>query len=116
VWVMRWTLIGIVMLALLGFAMQNAGAVRVAAGSWKSDPLPLYLVAYFAFAVGVIVAALAAAVAQVQQRVQLNRCRKEIVRLKKELNDLRRLSLDETLLDDDDDDSSDAPSGGATRR
>jgi len=99
---MRWTIIGIIMLAILGFAMQNPDLVRLSIWTWHSEPMPLYLVAYFAFGVGILVAALVAAFNQVQHRLMLTRARREISRLKEELTQLRRLTLDDALLDEDD--------------
>lgn len=100
-WVMRWTIIGIIMLAILGFAMQNPEMVRLSIWTWHSEPMPLYLVAYFAFGVGILVAALVAAFNQVQHRLSLTRARREISRLKEELTQLRRLTLDDALLEED---------------
>jgi len=100
---MRWTIIGIIMLAILGFAMQNPEMVRLSIWTWRSEPMPLYLVAYFAFGVGILAAALVAAFNQVQHRLMLTRARREITRLKEELTQLRRLTLDDALLDEEDD-------------
>ena len=101
-WVVRWTIIGLVMLAILGFAMQNTELVKLTVWTWHPDAMPLYLVAYFAFAAGILVAAMVAAINQVQHRVVLSRTRKEIQRLKDELTQLRRVALDDALLEDDD--------------
>ncbi len=95
------------MLVILGFALQNTGTVDLKIWTWKSGNTPLYLVAYFAFAAGILVAALVAAVNQVQHKVLLYRSRREIKRLKEELSRLRRVSLDEALLDDDEESDAD---------
>lgn len=89
------------MLAILGFAMQNAELVKLTLWSWKWESVPVYLVAYFAFGVGIVVSALVAAVNQVQQRLTLSKARKEIRHLKEELSQLRRAALDDALLDED---------------
>jgi len=102
-WIIRWTIVGFVMLAILGFALQNTATVDLKIWTWESGNTPLYLVAYFAFAAGILVAALVAAINQLQQKVVLYRSRREVKRLKEELSRLRRISLDEALLDDDDD-------------
>jgi uncharacterized integral membrane protein len=101
VWIVRWTLIGVVMLAILAFALQNTEMVKLAIWTWHSDEMPLYLVAYFAFAAGIIVAALIATVNQIQHRMVLSRARRDIRRLKEELTQLRRVTLDDALLEDD---------------
>ncbi len=100
-WIVRWTIVGLVMLVILGFALQNTSTVDLKIWTWKSGDVPLYLVAYFAFAAGILVAALVAAVNQVQHKVLLYRARRDVKRLKDELTRLRRVSLDEALLDDD---------------
>ncbi|MBM3328215.1 MAG: LapA family protein [Calditrichaeota bacterium] len=99
-WIIRWTIIGAVTLIVAGFAMQNAGSVEVMLWTWKSQPVPLYLVAYAAFAVGIILAALIAAVNQVQHRMKLHRANKEISRLRTELDRLRTVTLDDELMAD----------------
>ena len=100
------------MLAILGFALQNTATVDLKIWTWESGNTPLYLVAYFAFAAGILVAALVAAINQVQQKVQHYRTRREILRLKEELTRLRRASLDEALLDDDAEPDDDENVGG----
>ncbi len=90
------------MLAILGFAMQNGEMVKLTIWTWHGGEMPLYLVAYFAFAAGIFVAAIVAAINQVQQRVKLSRAQRDIKRLKDELSQLRRVALDEALLDDED--------------
>ncbi len=101
------------MLVILGFALQNTATVDLKIWTWQSGNTPLYLVAYFAFAAGILVAALVAGINQVQQKVLLYRSRREIKRLKEELSRLRRVSLDEALLDDDDEQDESDPSSGA---
>lgn len=101
VWIVRWTIIGLVMLGVLGFALQNADMVKLTIWTWQSGDVPIYLIAYFAFALGILVAAVIAAANQVHQRLLLSRARRDVQRLKDELIRLRRVSLDEALLDDE---------------
>ena len=115
-WIIRWTIIGFVMLAVLGFALQNTATVDLRIWTWESGNTPLYLVAYFAFAAGILVAALVAAINQVQQKVVHYRSKREIKRLKEELSRLRRISLDEALLDDDDEENDDSDLAGKSKK
>lgn len=99
-WIVRWTIIGAVMLAILGFALQNSDMVRVTLWTWKSELIPVYLVAYTAFAIGIIVAAIVAAINQIQHRVILHKAHKEIRQLRDEIDRLRTVTLDDEMMAD----------------
>ncbi|MBM3326275.1 MAG: LapA family protein [Calditrichaeota bacterium] len=97
-WIIRWTFIAIIMLAILGFSLQNSTLVNVKIWTWESQAIPVYLVLYAAFALGIIVAAMVAAVNQVSARVALHKAHKEIRALREEVDRLRTVTLDEELM------------------
>lgn len=97
-WIVRWTLIGIMIIIILGFALQNTeNMVSITIWDWRSGEIPVYLVIYVAFAAGMLVFLLATAVYQIQHATELRRCRREIRRLQEELDRMRTISLEEGI-------------------
>ncbi len=97
-WIIKWTFIAIIILAILGFSLQNSTQITVKIWTWESKAIPMYLVLYVAFALGIIVAALVATFNQVSQKVALYKANKEIKSLREEVDRLRTASLDEELI------------------
>jgi len=95
-WILRWVLVVIVILVILGFALQNQQQmVRVRIIHWESPEVPLYLVVYLAFAFGMVVWLFASIIRVLQLKNELRRARKESRDLREELNRLRSLALEE---------------------
>ena len=66
-WIVRWTFIGLVILAMVGVSLQNSARVEVTLLKWHWSDIPLFLVIYLSFAAGMLVFLLVAALKQVQQ-------------------------------------------------
>ncbi len=90
-WIARWTFVGIVILALVGISLQNKTLVDITILKWHWAGVPLFLVIYLSFAVGMVVFFLVAAFKQVQQSLELARCNREIRKLQKELSEVRTI-------------------------
>lgn len=97
-WIVRWLLVAIVMILMLGFFIQNqTQTVTVHYLKWQSPSLPLYLVIFISFCFGLVVWFLVAVFREVQMRSELRRYRRENRRLQEELMALRSLPLEEEV-------------------
>ena len=94
-WIIRWALITVLILMILGLALQNDQLVAINFLSWHSGQLPLYFIFYFAFAAGMLVFLLISGYFQFIKHMELSRCRKEISRLEKEVDNLNKQASDE---------------------
>ncbi len=99
-WIIRWTLIATIIIAILGISLQNIQLVQISVLNWQSGKIPIYLVIYFSFAAGMIVFLLFSAYRQVQQSIELGRYRKEMRKLQEELDKSRSSSMDLETGDD----------------
>ena len=89
-WIVRWALITVVILLILGLALQNDQLVEIHLFNWHSGQLPLYFVFYFAFAAGMLAFLLISGYFQYVKYRELNRCRREIAKLEAEIDNLRK--------------------------
>jgi len=117
VWIIRWTLIAAIIIAILGISLQNTQLVQISVLNWHSGQIPIHLVIYFSFAAGMVVFLLFSAYRQVQQSIELGRYRKEMRKLQEELVKIRSSSMDletgddiETIPDNDQNNST-TPTG-----
>lgn len=102
-WIVRWIFWVLVLLVLIFFAMENATQmVYVKFVKWRSVDLPLWVVMYGAFAVGILVWLVASIVKIIQLKSEVSKINKENLSLRKELDQLRNIPID-----DDDADSID---------
>jgi uncharacterized integral membrane protein len=97
-WILRWVVSAVVILAVLGFALQNTTqtvTVVFLQGMWQSPPLPLWVVIYLSFGAGVLFWLLVSIFQVFQLKGEIRRIRRDNARLKKELDDLRNISIEE---------------------
>lgn len=97
-WILKWVVGALIILVVLGFALQNTEqtvSVVFLRGAWESPPLPLWVVIYLSFGAGVLFWLLVSIFQVFQLRTEIRRVRRENARLKKELDDLRNLSIEE---------------------
>ena len=95
-WIFRLLLIAVIMILVLGFALQNLEQRTVVRFyRWESAELPLILFLFEAFVVGLIVWFLVAIFHDLQLRSEIRRIRKENKKLRSELTALRNLPLEE---------------------
>ncbi|TKJ41839.1 hypothetical protein CEE37_04530 [candidate division LCP-89 bacterium B3_LCP] len=97
-WIVRWILIIVLILALVGFLGLNQDElVDVDFLFWESPPIPLAYALFFAFACGMVVHLLMAIFRQLKLRSVINKQKRQIRRLQDELENLRNLSIDDEL-------------------
>ncbi len=95
-WVFRWLLIAVVMLVILGFALQNQEQmVSVNILNYTSPNLPLYLLLYIAFGFGLLVWVGVSMVHVLKIRGDVYKLQKENKKIREELNRLRNIGIDE---------------------
>ena len=101
-WIVKWIVIVISVIFLIGFAMQNADiSVPINFYKWKTEPdLPLWLVMYLSFIAGIIFW-LCVSIYQVLTLKSENRkVLKKMKSLEQELNRLRNVSVEDAVLTD----------------
>ncbi len=92
---LRWILITIVVIAVVGFALQNQDQlVKIQIGTYTSPDAPVFLALFVAFLAGMVLYFLLTIASQLKLRGELARFRRECNRLKDELNRLRNFNLD----------------------
>jgi len=97
-WIVRWTVIVIVLLAILGFSLQNQEEkVVIHVGTYTSPEMPLYFALYIAFALGILVFLLISIYNLMQLKTEISKHRRDNKRLKEELDRLRNISIDEDI-------------------
>lgn len=101
-WVVKWILGAVIILFVLGFAVQNNDPSQQVSlvflkGKWETEPLPIWLVVYASFAVGVVFWLIASIVQVFQLKSQIRLMRKENKSIRQELDGLRNLSIDDEL-------------------
>jgi len=95
-WIIKWLFIAVIMLAILGFALQNQQqTVSVRIINWVSAELPLYFFLYIAFGVGLVLGIILPAINLFQMRNEVRRSRKESRKTREELNRLRNADIEE---------------------
>lgn len=98
-WIIRWSLIILVLLAILGFSLQNQDQrVEIHIAGYTSPEMPLYFALYCSFALGILVFFLIAIYNLLQLKTEIARHKRENRRLRDELDRLRNLSIDEEVL------------------
>ncbi|NQT23720.1 LapA family protein [candidate division KSB1 bacterium] len=94
--IFKWLFIAIIMLAILGFALQNQDqTVSVRIIKWVSADLPLYFFLYIAFGVGLILGIIIPAINLLQMNNEVRQTRKDSKRIREELNRLRNADIEE---------------------
>ena len=97
-WIVRWTVIIIVLLAILGFSLQNQEQkVQITLGGYETPEMPLYFALYISFALGILVFFLVSIYNLLQLKTEISRHKRENRRLRDELDRLRNVSIEEEL-------------------
>lgn len=108
-WILRWSLVAAIIIAILGFSHQNSQVIQVHIFKWQSNRIPLYLVAYGGFAAGMVLALLIASYHQILCQIRIRGYKKEISSLQSRLV---ALEDDEGVVDSDSRDSDDPEDEG----
>ncbi len=97
-WIVRWIIAALVIIVVLGFAIQNQEATAsVSFWTWTTPELPLYLMLYISFVLGIVFWLAISIVKMMQQKNACHKLQKEIKRLKNELDRLRNAHIDEDI-------------------
>lgn len=101
-WVVKWILSAVIILFVLGFAVQNNDPSQQVSliflkGKWETEPLPIWLVVYASFAIGVLFWLIVSIFQVFQLKSQIRLVRKENKNIRQELDGLRNLSIDDEL-------------------
>ena len=100
-WIFRWIIMAVLIILIIGFAMQNMHQqVVVQFVNYETIPLPLWLVMYLSFAVGLFVWLLVSIVQILTYKNLQRKQRKEIKSLKTELDRLRNVSIEDSIVPD----------------
>lgn len=97
-WIVRWVLIALLILLILGFALQNQQqTVSVKILNWKSPVLPLYIFLYISFGAGLLFWVLISMLNMLKLKGEIHRLQRENRKVKDELNRLRNVSIEEEV-------------------
>lgn len=97
-WILRWIFGAVLIILILGFSLQNQNqTVSIQLLNWHSPVLPLYLYLYFAFGGGMLFWTLISAFNIFKMKGEMHKVEKENRRLKKELDRLRNVDIEEEL-------------------
>lgn len=97
-WILKWVLAAILIVIILGFALQNQHqVVQVRIVNWISPELPLYFVIYISFAFGLFTWLLTSIFKIMQLKTECRQLKKQGRRLQDELNKLRNLTVEEAV-------------------
>jgi len=96
--IFRWVFVSVVVIAVVGFALQNQQQmVNVRLGTYTTPETPLFISLFVSFIAGMLLYFLLSVAAQLRLRGELARFRRECNRLKEELNRLRNLNIDKEV-------------------
>ncbi len=94
--IVRWVLIALLILVVLGFALQNQSeTVSVRILKWQSPVLPLYMILYIAFAAGLLFWVLMSAMTFIKLKSDVVKAQRENKKMAQELNRMRNVSIHE---------------------
>lgn len=99
-WVLQKIGAALIILLILGFALQNQAqqvSVTFIRGVYESGPLPLWLVMYLSFGLGMLFWLFVSIFQVFSLKAEIRKMRMDNQRMKKELDNLRNLSIDDEI-------------------
>lgn len=99
-WVLRWLAAALIILLILGFALQNNEkqiSVIFIKGAYETNDLPIWIIIYASFALGMIFWLFFSIFQVFGLKTQIRKMRNDNFRIQKELNNLRNLSIDDEI-------------------
>lgn len=97
-WVVRWILGALLIIAILGFALQNQEqTVSVNILKWKSPVLPLYFFLYLSFGAGIVSWLLVSTLNILRLKNDIHKLHREKRKIVEELNRMRNANIDEEI-------------------
>ncbi|KAA3616171.1 MAG: LapA family protein [Calditrichaeota bacterium] len=99
-WIVRWVFTAIIVLFILGFALQNTAeqvSVVLIKGSFETGPLPIWIVVYISFALGVVFWLFMSIFQVFALKTDIRKANLRNSKLRKELDNLRNLSIESDI-------------------
>ncbi len=97
-WIFRWIFGALLIIIILGFAIQNQEqTVSVRILRWVSPVIPLYLIVYLSFIAGLITWLAVSSFKILSLKGKNHSLQKEIKKVKDELNRLRNANIEEEI-------------------
>lgn len=97
-WIFKWIFGALLIIIILGFAIQNQEqTVTVHILKWESPVIPLYLIVYLSFITGLITWLIVSSVKIVSLKGKNHSLQREIKKIKNELNRLRNANIEEEI-------------------
>lgn len=95
-WAIKWFLAVILILLVLGFALQNSNQpVTVKLGMYEFQQVQLWMVIYSSFALGVLFWLVVSVFQVFQLKSEIRRLKKQNAAIQNELDDLRNLPIED---------------------
>ncbi len=95
-WILRWVFMVVMLLFLIYFGAENSSQlVYVKFLKWRSPELQLWMVMYLSFAVGMMAWLFGSIFKVIQLKADIRKLNKETAVLRKELDNLRNISIEE---------------------
>ena len=99
-WILKWIFWVIVLFVIIIFVTQNVDFLKAAHKLeflfWETkEPIPMWVVMFLTFAVGVLIWLIGSIFKVIELKSEVRKVSKENVVLKKELNELRNIPIDE---------------------
>ena len=95
-WIFRWILGALLIIIILGFALQNQDqTVSVKIIKWHSPVLPLYLFLYFSYGAGILTWVIVSVLNVLKLKGEIYKLQKENRKTKDELNRLRNVNIED---------------------
>lgn len=97
-WIFRWILAALIILVILGFALQNQDqTVSVRVLNWQSPVLPLYLFLYIAFGIGLLFWGAIFLFNSFKLKSEIATLQRENKKVQDELNRMRNVNIDDDV-------------------
>ncbi len=97
-WIIKWFIMAILILFVIGFAMQNtAQMVSISFFDYRSQEFPVWMLMYLSFAAGILFWLVVTLLQNSAGRAERLRLEKEIKKVREELDRLRNLSVEESI-------------------
>ncbi len=116
-WIVRWILGAIIILAVLGFALQNQDtSASVTIINWTSPQIPLYILLYISFGIGLLFWALVSIFNILKQKGAILKLQRENRKLREEISRLRNIDIDELVTEESADKEEELPAEPAAEQ
>ncbi len=96
-WILKWISAALIIILVLGFTLQNNTqevSVIFLKGKYETGPIPVWVIVYLSFALGVIFWLFFSIFQVLSLKMQIRRLRSENAKIQKELDNLRNLSIE----------------------